>query len=210
MGELGLDDEVLTRSTRGIEQTRGWQVSQLYDLACAVYARREQPLELLVLRRAQHERMPSSSTYRALRAAAETLDAWPVEQDAARATLQRADVRAFVDALLDDGEAEPAWSAATAARQDALGSDLWLRLAESREPDHPADALFVYQRLADEQLQRADRRAYRSAAWILKRAQAAAQAAELHDEFAEYLARLREHHRRRPTLIAILDKARLP
>ena len=210
MAELGLDDEVLTWSTRGIAQTSGWQVSKLYDLACGVHARREQPLEVLALRRAQHERMPSSSTYRALRAAAEALDAWPVEQDAARATLQRADVRAFVDALLGDGEAELAWSTATAAPQDALGSDLWLRLAESREPDHPADALPVYERLADEQLERADRRAYRSAAWILKRAQAAAQAADMHDEFGEYLARLRDQHRRRPTLIAILDKAGLP
>src|SRR5437660_4135694 len=100
MAELGLDEEVLTWCTRGIAQPSGWQVSKLYDLACAVHARREQPLEVLALRRAQHERMRSGSTYRALRAAAETLDAWPVEQEAARATLQRADVRAFVDALL--------------------------------------------------------------------------------------------------------------
>jgi uncharacterized Zn finger protein len=154
--------------------------------------------------------MPSASTYRTLRAAAEALDAWPVEQDPARATLQRADVRAFVDALLGDGEAELAWSTATAAPRDALGSDLWLRLAESHERDHPADTLPVYERLADEQLERADRRAYRSAAWLLRRAQAAAQAAGMHDDFGEHLARLRDQHRRRPTLIAILDKAGLP
>ena len=210
MAELGLDEEVLTWCTRGIAQTNGWQVSKLYDLACAVHARREQPLDVLALRRAQHERMPSPSTYRTLRAAAEALDAWSVEQDAARATLQRADVRAFVDALLGDGEVELAWSTATAAPRDALGSDLWLRVAESRERAHPADALPVYERLADEQLERADRRAYRSAAWILKRAQAAAQAADMHDDFGEHLARLRDQHRRRPTLIAILDKAGLP
>ncbi len=210
MAELGLDDHVLTWSTRGIAQTRGWQISQLYDLACGVHARREQPLAVLAFRRAQHERMPSTSTYRALRAAAEAFGAWPAERDAARATLQRADVRAFVDALLGDNEIELAWSTATTAPHDALGSDLWLRLAESREADHPADALPVYQRLADDQLQRADRRAYRSAAWILKRAQAAAHAADMHNAFADYLARLRDQHRRRPTLIAILDKAGLP
>lgn len=210
MAELGLEDQVLAWSTRGIEQTRGWQVSQLYELACGVHARREQPLEVLALRRAAHERMPSTATYRALRAAAEALGAWPAEQDTARATLQRADVRAFVDALLGDSELELAWSTAIAAPRDALGSDLWLRLAESREPDHPADALPVYERLAGEQLERADRRAYRSAAWILNRAQAAAQAADMHDEFGEHLARLRDQHRRRPTLIAILDKAGLP
>jgi uncharacterized Zn finger protein len=57
--------------------------------------------------------------------------------------------------------------------------------------------------------ERADRRAYRSAARILQRAQAAAQAAGELDAFGEYLTRLRERHRRRPTLIAILDNADL-
>ena len=164
---------------------------------------------MLALRRAQHERMPSSSTYRALRAAAEALDAWPLEQDAARATLQRTDARGFVDALLSDDELELAWRAALAAPRDALGSDLWLRLAERRERDRPADALAVYQRIADEVLEQADRRAYRSAARILQRARAAAQAAGELDAFAEYLTGLRERYRRRPTLIAILDKAGL-
>jgi hypothetical protein len=209
MRELGLGDELLAWAKRGIAQTSGWQVSQLYDLACGVHDAREEPLEVLALRRAQHERMPSSSTYRALRTAAEALDAWPREQAAARATLQRADPRGFVDALLGDEELELAWSAAAAAPRDALGSDLWLRLAESSERDRPADALAVYRRIADEVLERADRRAYRSAARILQRARAAAQAAGELDAFGDYLTRLREQHRRRPTLIAILDKADL-
>jgi uncharacterized Zn finger protein len=67
----------------------------------------------------------------------------------------------------------------------------------------------VYQRIVGEVLERADRRAYRSAARILQRAQAAAEAAGELDAFGEYLTRLREQHRRRPTLIAILDKANL-
>lgn len=209
MRELGLDDEALAWAKRGIAQTSGWQVFQLYDLACAVHDAREEPLEVLALRRAQHERMPSSTTYRALRTVADVVDAWPLEQDTARATLQRADVRGFVDALLGDDEVELAWSAATAAPRDALGSDLWLRLAESSHRNRPGDALTVYQRIADEVLENADRRAYRSAARILQRAHAAAQAAGELDAFGDYLARLREQHRRRPTLIAILDKANL-
>jgi hypothetical protein len=76
MRELALDDEVLAWAKRGIARTSGWQVSQLYDLACGVHDAREEPLEVLALRRAQHERMPSSSTYRALRTAAEALGAW--------------------------------------------------------------------------------------------------------------------------------------
>ena len=209
MRELGLEDDALAWAKRGIAQTNGWQTYELYDLAWAVHDAREEPLEVLALRRAQHERIPSLSTYRALRRAAEALEAWPLEQDAARATLQRADVRGFVDALLGDDEVELAWSAAAAAPQDALGSDLWLRLAENSERERPADALAVYQRIADEVLEKADRRAYRSAARILQRARAAEQAAGELDAFSDHLARLREQHRRRPTLIAILDKANL-
>ncbi len=209
MRELGLDVDALAWAKRGIAQTSGWQVSQLYDLACDAHDARREPLEVLALRRAQHERMPSSSTYRALRAAAEALDAWAHERDAARATLQRTDARGFVDALLGDDETEIAWRAALAASRDALGSDLWLRLAERRERDRPADALAVYERIADKVLEQADRRAYRSAARILQRARAAAQAADELDAFADYLTGVRERYRRRPTLIAILDKAGL-
>jgi hypothetical protein len=129
-----------------------------------VHDAREEPLEVLALRRAQHERMPSSPTYRALRTAAEARDAWPPEQDAARATLQRADVRGFVDALLGDDELELAWSAAAAAPKDRSGPTCGCGSAESSEQDRPADALAVYQRIADEVLERADRRAYHSAA----------------------------------------------
>jgi hypothetical protein len=206
MRELELDDEVLGWATRGIAETSGWQSDKLYDLACEVHARRNHPLEVLALRRAQHERMPSSSTYRALRTAADALDAWPVEREAARAVLSPYEL---VLALLADGEPEPAWAAAHSAPLEALDADLWLRLAQSREPENAADALVVYQRIAGEVLEQADRRAYRSAARILQRARAAAEAAGESAAFGEYLARLREHHRRRPSLIEILDKANL-
>ena len=71
MAELGRDDLVLEWTSRGIAETDGWQISRLYDAACETNARLEQPLEILRLRRNHHERMPSSSTYAALREAAE-------------------------------------------------------------------------------------------------------------------------------------------
>lgn len=67
----------------------------------------------------------------------------------------------------------------------------------------------VYLRLIESTLRTADRRAYRSAAKQLKRMQRAASAATLSEEFDGHLAALREKHRRRPTFIAILDKAGL-
>ena len=79
MAELGREDDVLVWCERGIAETRGWQTGRLYDLACETHARRGEPLEALRLRRSQHERMPSLSTYNALGRAAEAVDAWSGE-----------------------------------------------------------------------------------------------------------------------------------
>ena len=209
MAELGRDDDTLAWTARGIAETHGWQTANLYDLACAVHTKRGQPLEVLALRRAQHERMPSLSSYGTLRTAADAMDAWPLERDAARAALQRTDVRALVDAVLSDDDSNLAWDTAAAAPSDEIGADLWLRLAESREAEAPADAVAVYERVADEVLETADRRAYAGAVRILKRARAAAQSAGALTEFTEYITHVREQYRRRPSLIAMLDKANL-
>jgi hypothetical protein len=207
--ELGRDDLVLEWTARGIAETSGWQVGTLYDLACETYARLGQPLEVVRLRRAQHERMPSLSTYGALRTAAEEVSAWDVEREAARTRLRECDVRGFVGALLGDGDHALAWEEAVAAPADEVDADLWLRLAEAREASQPGDALAVYKRVADEVLLETDRRAYARAVRILKRARAAATAAGRDSDFAAHITRLRGQYRRRPALIAMLDKAKL-
>lgn len=209
MAELGRDDDVLAWAARGVAEADGWQTAKLYDLACEVHTRRSAPLEVLRLRRTEHGRMPSLSTYAGLQTAAAAVDAWGLERDAARAVLGRHDLGGLVDALLRDDEAELAWETAVADSDWDPGSHRWLRLAESREASRPADALAVYWRVVDEVLQITERRAYAAAVKILKRARGAAEAAGELDAFANDLAGLRERHRRRPTLIAMLTKAGL-
>lgn len=149
MVELGRDEEAVAWARRGIEQTTGWQADQLYDLACAAYARRGEPAEALALRRTQHERTPTSTSYRQLRTAAEAIHAWPMESEAARRVLRERNPPGLVDALLDDGEDELAWQAAIAVPDLDIGEHVWLRLAEARQKTHPAQALPVYWRLID-------------------------------------------------------------
>ena len=209
MLELDRPDLALDWATRGIEQTAGWQIAHLYDLACRLHVQAGSPSEALRLRRAHHERTPSASTYGALRSAAGACDAWHLERDAARRALERADRRGFVSVLLDDGDDALAWDAAGRSASDELGQDLRLRLADRRQGSHPGEALVVYTCVVDEILVETDRRAYRRAVQILARARAAAQAAGETDAFAANVARLREIHRRRPTFIATLDKAKL-
>jgi len=209
MVELDRPDLALDWATRGIEKTSGWQIANLYDLACNLHVEAGTPSEALRLRRAHHERTPSGSTYGALRSAAGACDAWHLERDAARQALERADRRAFVSVLLDDGDDELAWEAASRCGSDEIDQDLLLRLANRRQLSHPAEALTVYTRVVDAILVETDRRAYRRAVQILKQAHVAAHAAGETDAFAANVARLREVHRRRPTFIATLDKARL-
>jgi uncharacterized Zn finger protein len=61
----------------------------------------------------------------------------------------------------------------------------------------------------DEELLQTGRAAYARGVSLLKRARRAAQAAGQDEAFATALDDLRERHRRRPTLIAMLDKAAL-
>jgi uncharacterized Zn finger protein len=111
--------------------------------------------------------------------------------------------------VLEDGDTDLAWDAAAAAPPEAIDAALWLRLAGSREATHPADALTVYLQVSDEILTETDRRAYTKAVRILKRARSAAEAAGAHDVFAGRVSGWREKYRRRPTMIAMFNKANL-
>ncbi len=208
MIELGQDDDALAWARRGIEQTSGWQVAKLYDLAADLLDGAGEVGEVVELRRHHHTRTPTSATYAALQAAARANGTWEAEIGSARAALGERDHAGLIDVLLADGESEQAWNTATAG-EDELASSQWLRLAEAREPTAPADAMAVYLRLADEVLVRADKRAYRDAVRHLKAARRAAGAADRTAEFTEHLTGLRERNRRRPSLMAMLDKADL-
>jgi hypothetical protein len=208
MLELGREDDVLAWARRGIAETTGWQVAKLYDLAADVLAHRRDTTSVSELRREQHQRMPSSSTYSLLQGAAEAVGAWEAEREAARAVLAARDRGGLVDVLLADGEVDGAWSVATEGGWDP-GENRWRRLAGAREPTDPAAAMGVYLRLTDAVLVQADRRAYRDAVRHLKAARRAAVAADQSTDFEHRLAALRDQHRRRPTLISMLDKAGL-
>jgi hypothetical protein len=209
MLELDRDDDALAWARRGIESTTGWQVAKLYDIAAGVLAERGDEIAGLDLRREQHRRMPSSTTYGLLQKAASAVDVWPSERASAREVLAARDAGGLVDALLADGDADAAWDAAPGGDLSELGYQRWARLAEAREPSDPAGALGVYLRLVESSLRTADKRAYRVATNQLKQARRAAAATGLSEEFDDHLAALREQHRRRPSLIAMLDKAGL-
>ena len=210
MVEIDRGDDALEWARRGIAETSGWQVAKLYDLSAQILDERGALVSVLDLRREQHRRLPSASSYSVLRRAAEQVGVWATEVDDARDVLGKFDQGGLVDVLLAEGESDAAWSLATSDASWQPGADRLRRLAEAREPTDPAGALGVYLRLTEDALVDADRRNYQQAVKYLKAARRAASAAGLAEEFIEYLTALREQHRRRPTLIQLLDKAKLP
>lgn len=207
MLELQRPDDAVSWARRGIESTTGWQVAQLYEILARDLAGSGHTADLLDLRREHHTRMASASTYSSLRQAAIANDAWPAEVEAARSILGARDRGALIDVLLADGEIESAWQLATSDNDWYAGDQRWAVLAEAREATNPAASLGAYMRLVESALRTADKNAYRAAVGYLKRARRAANAAELSADLDEYISSLRELHRRRPTLIQMLDKA---
>jgi hypothetical protein len=208
MVELDLPDDALRWALDGIERTSGWQLTKLYDLAADIHASRGDVASVLEIRRAHHNRMPSSTTYGHLRAAAEANGNWAAMRGGAREVLGARDRGGLVDVLLIDGEPDAAWTLTTAEPVGwDVGEQRWKRIAEARAVAHPADAMAVYLRLVDDALTTADKRAYQGAIRHLKAAKKAAIAADVMTEFEIRIAGLRETHRRRPSLIALLDKA---
>ena len=209
MLEIERVDEALAWARRGIAETSGWQVAKLYDLAANVLADRGDATSVFELRREEHRRMASSSTYARLQSAASALDRWADEIGHARAVLAARDRGGFIDALLGDGDNDEAWNAALATDASVVGARRWESLAEAREATDPAGALVVWLRLADESLIDADRGAYQAAVRYLKHGQRAARSAGQSELFAAHVAQLRDQYRRRPTFISTLDKAKL-
>lgn len=208
MVELGEVEQALEFARRGIAEHSGWQVAQLYDLAVELTAANGDPVSVVDLRREQHQRTPSFRTYAGLRDAADAIGTWTAEVGAARALLHASDVRELIEALLDDGDADEAWRVAASCQPEPRPAQ-WLRLAGFRELSHPSDALTVYLRLADDVLVEADQHAYSKGVRHLKLARGAASAARLTSEFEAHVTELREKYKRRPTLIAKLDRAGL-
>lgn len=85
----------------------------------------------------------------------------------------------------------------------------WKRLAKAREESYPAQAMAVYLKLADRELEHTGRAYYQRAVALLANARRAADAAGQLRAFSDHLASRREQFRRRPALIEILDRSDL-
>jgi hypothetical protein len=161
--------------------------------------------DALELRRSQLTTQPTRDQYAKLRETALDLGRWAELRSWALDVLRSAPDE-LVGALIDDGDPESAWES---AEKYGCSSGPWLEVARIRVRQHPADVLPGYRGLVHECLQRTGRGVYREAVSLLLESREASEKSGQAGEFLEFVAVLRERHRRRSALLDEFDKAGL-
>ena len=113
-----------------------------------------------------------------------------------------ADHSRLVDLFLWEDNAEAAWQEAQAG---GCRESLWLKLAEHRESEHPADAIAVYQELVPEHVEKTNARGYQEAMILIRRIHALMPKAKMPEQFPKYQATLRESYKRKRKFVQMLD-----
>ncbi|GHD60573.1 hypothetical protein GCM10010336_12680 [Streptomyces goshikiensis] len=206
--------EALEWAERGLRESdpdRGPD-QHLVDFVCERYTRSGRPADVVVVRRDVLRRRRTLASYQDLRTAARGADRWDEPERAQALNVLRADSRprkclgplgsVLVDALLDDGDNEAAWKAATDGYADYRQ---WLTLADRSRDTRPVDSLSVYLRLIGPLLTRTGDAAYEQLTELLLSVRACHQALGAHDTFTDYMASLRTTQKRKRKLMALLD-----
>lgn len=117
----------------------------------------------------------------------------------------QADGSTIVRILLWEKDDQAAWSE---AQKDGCSEDLWLELARRREKSNPQDALPIYQRRVDPELDRKNIEAYREAVRTLQVIRRLMKSLGRESDFAAYLEEVRSAHRQKRNFMKLLDQVR--
>lgn len=186
---------------------------------------RDTYVNLLLERRATNEasamrwqlfdQHPTQTHYNDLRRTAERTGEWPGLRDKAIGRLRDATTGqpAFADhligVLLDEGELDDAWQTAV-DHANGLPESRWNQLIDLRQPTHPGDVIEPWQQLIQRRLDAStDKDRYSKAIKMLRQLRDAYRATGDPPSFGTYLDRLRDHHKRKTSFIAKLDRANL-
>lgn len=200
--EEGEDDRALEWAERGLAECtrRDWRLT---SFVADAYQRRGQGDRAVSLLWEEFERDPCLDRYEALRRHAEPANAWPECRERAIGLLRdEPDRSELVRVLLSEGGVDAAWEEAV---EGGCTEDLWFRLAEERADGHPADAIPIFQRAVQRAIDRKNKRGYREAVELMKEVKELMRRAEGPEAFRDYVEAVRNEHRRKRNLMALLD-----
>jgi uncharacterized Zn finger protein len=204
----GRQDEALDWAERGV-RSAARPDDRLIDYVVARYGAAGRQDDILELTRSVFQTERSLANYRALRRAATDSGTWQVERPKALAEFGKdAKIRpalsgnspVLIDALLDDGDLDAAWTAADGGASQGQR----LRLADASVAARPADALAVYLKAITPLTKQTGDDVYHQIARLLLSARACHEALGAPGEFRQYLTMLRTSQKRKPNLMKIL------
>lgn len=179
------------------------QTVLLYDAAVRLLVEGGEHEEVFRLRREQLTKIPDETSYAALRKAATRLSRWPVERLAALDVLLQQNPRAWLAILVKEDQVDLAWQA---SRDMKLDDAMRLTLLRARATTRPEEVFDGYVTLIDGVLATSGQQNYRQAVAHLGELRKACAAAGTGEAYAAHVRRLLETHRRRPTLVAMLER----
>jgi hypothetical protein len=220
--DAGRFEDALAWAERGLAAFPGRADRKLREFVTEEHHRSGRHDDAMKLIWAEFEERPGLDSYQGLCEHARVAEAdWPAWSDRALAFLRRqidrqaaasrrsphswvgpADRSDLVEIFLWRDEVDAAWRE---AREGGCRQDLWMRLAELRQQEHPKDAVPIYQRQVDFLLSQG--RAYEEAVALMRRVRSAMSSMEPPGDFGTYVAGLRAAHGRKRNFIALLQQA---
>lgn len=205
LAEIGQIDLAIDWARQATYFGLGHQSVKAAGYWCALLAE-HRPDEELPARLEVFRRWPTSTHAGGLRRASGA--EWPDYREEVMATLERSPREAVSFALHGLDDAALAWRLAHELDLDEVG--LWGEVVTRYEKVDPLAVLPIHADLARGDLERADARAYKSAARRLARMRKLAAGSAQAEDVDELVAELRETHRRRPRLQQEFTRAGLP
>jgi hypothetical protein len=202
-------ERAIAYAERGTMLETGWQAERAGQYWCELLHEELPHADELAARQVVFDRWPSSKNALALAQAADDENSgvpWTSLAETVFARLETQHPRELIHTLLGLGLADRAWASAERLTTDA---GLWTALVAAREKADPASVVPVLIRLVEADLKVAAPRNYKSAVTRLNQLRRALKATDAAARFPLIVADLREHNRRRPTLLQAFDRAGL-
>ena len=203
--EIGDHERAIDWARRAVDVPPPHQALAAGNFWCELLAK-HRPGEVVEARLLLFRRWPSSTT--AERVFRDAQPCWGDLQSEVMDTLARHPREAVLFTLLTLKDPRLTWERANTLALD--DDSVWAEVVKAYEPIDPLAVLPVHRRLVERELVEADASNYRLAARRLARMRTLAAGTSAASWVDEYIAELRDTHRRRPRLQREFDRAALP
>lgn len=207
-------DEAVDWAERGVKAFPQRTDPRLREFLAGEYHRRKRHEEAMTLIWASFEEAPWLAQYQALKSHADRCALWPLWRERALICLRKklessgarnADRSTLVQIFLWEKDLAAAWCEAA---EGGCSDDLWMKLADLRESDHPADTLAIVRKRIEPVIGRMGNDSYAEAVRLLRRVNRLMLRLGQEADFMPYLQNLRARHKPKRNLQKLLDTAK--